>query len=447
MSDESVNREAYFEYHQIDDTIVEILQTVWPAIDPHKEEIILEFYGHVAKNQNLKDLIGDNVPQVAQALPNHWQKLFTAGFDEAYFSAARVIGNIHNRIALEPHWYIGGYSTLVRRFLDLALPFAAGDNRFTPQQVAGAINAAVMLDMDIVLSVYQEALMSEEKVVRQQRIDDAIDQFGQEFTEIFSQFSNASEELAAGSQLLTNSAAELNTQSNGVSSATEEASANVQTVAAATEELSRSIAEIAQQITQSSEFATQAVSGTQSARGKISTLSSAAEKIGAVVQLINQIASQTKLLALNATIEAARAGEAGKGFAVVASEVKSLSAQTEKATEEIRQQIEAIQSATEDSVKAVGQIGATIEDLNNNIGTIAVSIQQQNAATQEISESVQQVAVGTADITSKISAMKGTSKNTREAAGHVQDATGEIRAQSQDMHQRVISFFDKVRAA
>ena len=125
-----------------------------------------------------------------------------------------------------------------------------------------------------------------------------------------------------------------------------EATVNVQTVAAAAEELSASITEIASRVNDSAAIAADTSDAAGQTSGTIAELSIQAQKIGSSINLIHDIASQTNLLALNATIEAARAGEAGKGFAVVASEVKSLANQTARATEEISENIQAIQAAT-----------------------------------------------------------------------------------------------------
>ena len=80
------------------------------------------------------------------------------------------------------------------------------------------------------------------------------------------------------------------------------------------------------------DIAREAVRSAETGQGTMRDMAEAASRIGDVVRLISAIAGQTNLLALNATIEAARAGEAGKGFAVVAGEVKTLAAQTAKAT-------------------------------------------------------------------------------------------------------------------
>jgi len=99
--------------------------------------------------------------------------------------------------------------------------------------------------------------------------------------------------------------------------------------------------------------------------------------------LIHDIASQTDLLALNATIEAARAGEAGKGFAVVASEEKSLARQTARATEEISDNIQAIQVATAQAVDEIRTI-AEVANRSREIATgIADTIDEQSTATRE----------------------------------------------------------------
>ena len=128
------------------------------------------------------------------------------------------------------------------------------------------------------------------------------------------------------------------------------------------------------------------------ATDSVSALTEASKQIAGMVQSIEDIASQTNLLALNATIEAARAGEAGKGFAVVAGEVKSLSTQTAKATDDIRQRINRLtdeiaaiissmdngSSAVEKGRETMQATVSSMDDLIESIGTTAQSLNTNN---------------------------------------------------------------------
>jgi len=199
------------------------------------------------------------------------------------------------------------------------------------------------------------------------------------------------ESMEARAQEMTRSADQTGRLAGNVAATTDQTSASVQTVASATEELSCSIGEISRQVGQSSQITSEAVEIAERANGKVGGLATAVERIGAVVELINSIASQTNLLALNATIEAARAGEAGKGFAVVASEVKALANQTGKATEDIAAQVANIQAATREISRNIQQAARGTQEVSISIGGVNDAAGQSGKAAYEVLESIRQL--------------------------------------------------------
>ncbi|WP_438861955.1 methyl-accepting chemotaxis protein [Paractinoplanes abujensis] len=116
----------------------------------------------------------------------------------------------------------------------------------------------------------------------------------------------------------------------------------------------------------------------------MAALGQASAEINAVVQSIQSIAAQTKLLALNATIEAARAGESGKGFAVVAGEVKELSTETERATDEVSDKVNAIQARVDAVTASLAEIHNSVQEINNTQRLISGVLTEQVATTGAI---------------------------------------------------------------
>ena len=236
-------------------------------------------------------------------------------------------------------------------------------------------------------------------------------------------------------------------EAGSAATAAVQASTSVDGAASAAHQLSMSIAEIAKRVSESAVIAGQAATDAERTDATMHSLGEAANRIGEVLDLINSIAGQTNLLALNATIEAARAGEAGKGFAVVAQEVKALATQTARATEQISDQIGAMQSATRDAASAIRAIGGTIARLNEISTAIAAAVEEQGVATADIARNVQQAAGGTAEASNHIGLVRTAAGDTGRSAQEVLSAAGQVSEKTTHLLQQIDRFLIQVRSA
>ena len=128
------------------------------------------------------------------------------------------------------------------------------------------------------------------------------------------------------------------------------------------------------------------------------SLGERAQKIGEILELIDDIAAQTNLLALNAAIEAARAGEAGKGFAVVASEVRKLAERSVHSTDSIKVIITGVQDetnatimATEQGAEQAREIGAMMTSTATMLSESILATQQQKSAADQVDAAIAQI--------------------------------------------------------
>ena len=187
---------------------------------------------------------------------------------------------------------------------------------------------------------------------------------------------------------------------------------SVSTTSAAAEEMAASINNVARVADSRKNVTESLIKITKEGGEKIeeanTIVQNAVKNMGAMqemLEVINNITSQTNLLSMNAAIEAAHAGDAGKGFAVVADEIRKLAESTAENARDISDSLTSLINRINQTADVTKQSGESFKKIEIEVRNFVEAFSEISASTNELSEGskeIQDSTMSLLDITANI---------------------------------------------